>query len=160
MRSSQAASAALAAVSLALLVSACGGGGIRTTPGASCSGKGPSVEVVAELGDQHVIDRCVSFKGSQIKGEAALHRSGIEFAIQHFSFGDAVCQIDNQPKSFTDCFGTGQPYWALFLWSGAGKWRSSQTGISEVELKPGQALGWRYDPSHGTALPPPLPPRS
>jgi hypothetical protein len=162
MRSSQAASAALAGMAMALLVSACGGGGEGSgaSPGVTCSGQGHSVEVVVELGDHRVVDRCVGFKGTEITGQTALHRSGIEFATEHFSFGDAVCQIDHDPKSYTDCVGTGQPYWALFLWTGSGKWKSASTGISEVKLKPGQALGWRYDSSQGTALPPPRPPKS
>lgn len=160
MRSSQTASAALVAISMALLVAACGAPKSGSGPGPTCSSKGPSVEVVAELQNHHVVDRCVGFSGRQIQGEVAMHRSGIEFALQHFSFGDAVCQIANEPKSYSNCFGTGQPYWALFLWSGKGKWRASSTGISEVVLKPGQALGWRYDPSQGTALAPPLPPKS
>ncbi|HUY24412.1 MAG TPA: hypothetical protein VMV09_03785 [Candidatus Saccharimonadales bacterium] len=161
MRSSQAASAVLAAISMTLLVSACASGGEGgAKAGATCTGSGPSAEVVVELGDHRVLDRCVNFKGASISGESALHRSGIEFATQHFSFGDGVCQIDNQPKSYSTCFPSGQPYWALFFWSGKGKWKAPTTGISGVALKSGEALGWRYDPSSGTALPPPLPPKS
>ena len=162
MRSSQWASAALAAIGMALLISACGGGAAKSTatPGATCSGSGHSVEVVVELGNRHVLDRCVNFTGTEIKGTTALRRSGIEFASQHFSYGDAVCQIDQEPKSYTSCFPTGQPYWALFLGSGGGKWKSATTGITAVELKSGQALGWRYDSSSGTAAPPPRPPKS
>lgn len=161
MRSSRAVSAVLAAISTTLLVSACAsGGGNAATPGATCTVSGPSVEVVVELGDHHVLDRCVNFKGASISGETALHRSGIEFATQHFSFGDGVCQIDHEPKSYTTCFPSGQPYWALFLRSGKGKWKAATAGISEVALKSREALGWRYDPSSGAALPPPLPPKS
>jgi hypothetical protein len=161
MRSSQAVSAVLAAISMTLLVSACAGsGGNAATPGATCTGSGPSAEVVVELGDHHVLDRCVNFKGASVSGETALHRSRIEFATQHFSFGDGVCQIDDEPKSYTTCFPSGQPYWALFLWSGKGKWKAATTGINGVALKSGEALGWRYDPSSGAAPPPPLPPKS
>ena len=162
MRSSQWASAALATISMSLLISACGGGGggSGTTPTATCSGSGHHVEVVVETGTHQVVDRCVSFTGAEIKGETALHRSKIESFSQHFSYGDAVCQIDNEPKSYTTCFPSGQPYWALFLWSGSGKWKSASTGIGEVLLKSGQALGWRYDSSSGTAAPPPRPPKS
>jgi hypothetical protein len=147
---------------MALLMSACGNGsaGSGSSPGATCSGSGHHVEVVVELGDHHVVDRCVAFQKSEIAGETALRRSGIEYATQHFSFGNAVCQIDHDPTSYTDCFATGQPYWALFLWTGGGKWKSASTGISEVTLKTGQALGWRYDSSSGTAAAPPRPPKS
>ena len=160
MRSSQGASAALAAVVMALVLSGCGAGGSPTTtsPGVTCSGTGHSVEVVVELGDHHVVDRCVAFSGAKIAGETAMTRSRIEFASQHFSFGDAICQIDRDPTSYTDCLGSGQPYWALFIWSG-GRWKAASTGISQVTLSSGQALGWRYDGSQGTAAPPPRPPK-
>jgi len=159
MRSSRAASALLVALFGALLMAGCGGSGSGASPAATCSGSGPRVEVVVELGNHHVVDRCVSFKGSVIAGETALRRSGIEFALQHFSFGDAVCQVDSQPKSYSQCFGAGQPYWALFLWSGNGPWKSASTGITEVKLTSGQALGWRYVPAKGTAPAPPRPPK-
>ncbi|MGH7642171.1 MAG: hypothetical protein ACRENX_04010 [Candidatus Dormibacteria bacterium] len=160
MRSSRWASAALATIALGVLMAACGGGGSPTTPGATCSGSGHSVEVVAELGSHQVVDRCVNFTGSEIKGLSALRRSGIEFASQDSSYGLAICQIDHEPKSYTACFPSGQPYWALFLWSAGKGWKSATTGIGEVELKPGQALGWRYDSSSGKAAVPPRPPKS
>jgi hypothetical protein len=162
VRSSQWASAALATIAMGLVISACGGGGSgnSATPGATCTGTGHAVEVVVELGDHHVVDRCVNFKGGEITGETADRRSKIGFASQHFSYGDAVCQIDNEPTSYTTCFPAGKPYWALFLWSGGGKWKSASTGIGGVELKSGQALGWRYDSSSGKAAPPPRPPKS
>ncbi|MGA2873094.1 MAG: hypothetical protein ABSF27_05860 [Candidatus Dormibacteria bacterium] len=161
MSSSRAASALLAVTLLAMLLSACGGApGGGSGGGSSCTGAHSRVEVVVELGDHHVLARCVGFKGAELAGETVLHRSGIEFATQHFSFGDAVCQIDNEPKSYTECFGTGQPYWALFLWSGKGPWKPAATGISEVKLRSGDALGWRYVPAQGSAPPPPRPPKT
>ncbi|MGH7704382.1 MAG: hypothetical protein ACRENY_00800 [Candidatus Dormibacteria bacterium] len=160
MRSSQWASALLATIAMGLVISACGGGGSSPpTGGATCTGSGHSVELVAELGDHKVVDRCVPFSGTEISGETALRKSGIEFASQHFSYGDALCQIDHEPRSYTSCFPSGAPYWALFVWS-AGKWKSSSTGISDVKLTPGEAEGLRYDPSSGTAAPPPAPPKS
>lgn len=161
MRSSRAASALLVALFGALLMAGCAGSGSGASAAGTCSGSGPRVEVVVELGNHHVVDRCVSFKGSVIAGETALRRSGIEFATTHTSFGDEVCQVDNEPKSYTVCFPPApQPYWALFLWSGKGPWKSAATGISEVKLKSGQALGWRYVPDQGKAPAPARPPKS
>lgn len=159
-RSSLGASASLAGICCALFLAGCGGAQASTTGSATCSGSSPHAEVVVELGSGKVIDRCVDFKGRELAGEAALKRSRIEFATQHFSFGDAVCQIDNDPRTYSDCFGTGQPYWELFLWSGKGPWKEAQTGISEVELKSGNALGWRLVPAQGNTSPPPRPPKS
>ncbi|MGH7611984.1 MAG: hypothetical protein ACREN4_08190 [Candidatus Dormibacteria bacterium] len=110
-----------------------------------------------ELGSRKVVQGCAGFNGATVAGETALRRSGIQFATQHFSFGNAVCQVDHDPSSYASCFGSGQPYWALFIWSGHGPWKPASTGISEVRLRAGQALGWRYDPSSGKAAPPPRP---
>ncbi|MGH7609790.1 MAG: hypothetical protein ACREOD_07670 [Candidatus Dormibacteria bacterium] len=156
MASSRAASALLASL-LALAAVGCGASRPQTDGGRSC-GAGHRVEVVVELGDHHAVDSCVSFHAARISGEAALRHSGIEFATQQFSFGLAVCQIDHDPRSYSQCLASGQPYWALFIWSGHGPWRSASTGISGVSLRPGQALGWRYVPSSGSAPPPRRPP--
>lgn len=158
MRSSRTVSATLAAILATASLAACGAASGGGNGGVGCSGGGSHVEVVVELGNRHVLDRCVSFTGTALSGETAMHDSGIEYAIQHFSFGDAVCQIDKEPISYDDCFGTGQPYWSLFLWSATGPWKTAQTGISEVTLKPGDAMGWRYEPASGAAPPPPTPP--
>jgi hypothetical protein len=142
------------AASLAACGGASGGGG----GGGNCSGGSSRVEVVVELGNHQVLDRCVGFTGAQVAAETALHDSGIEYAIQQFSFGDAVCQVDHEPTSYSDCFGSGQPYWSLFLWSGKGPWKTAETGVSDVTLKAGDAMGWRYEPAQGSAPPPPAPP--
>ena len=158
MRSSRTVSATLAAILMAASLAACGGASGGGGGGGNCSGGSSRVEVVVELGNHQVLNRCVGFTGTALAAETILHDSGIEFAIQHFSFGDAVCQVDNQPPTYSDCFGSGQPYWSLFLWTGKGPWKSAQTGVSEVTLKSGDAMGWRYEPASGSAPPPPTPP--
>ncbi len=160
MPSSLRVSASLTAIFAALLLAGCGASPSSTTTSATCSGSGPHVEVVVETGSDRVVDRCVQFKGHELSAEAALRRSGIEFATQHFSFGDAVCQIDSDPKTYSQCFASGQPYWELFTWGGGGPWKVAQVGVSELKLSSGEAEGWRYVPASGKASPPPRPPKS
>jgi len=159
MRSSRMASAILAVVFMSAGLAACG-----TTPssasgtgGTQCGSGGQKVEVVVELATKKVDESCVTFKGTGIPAETAMKRGDFEFATKHFSFGDAICQIAHQPKDFTSCFASGQPYWALFVWSGKGPWLAAQVGVSEVNLKPGDALGWHY--GSGTPGAPPKPPK-
>lgn len=158
MRSSQMASAILAPVFLAALVAGCGATASVSGGGGQQCGSGHRVEVVVELASKKVVDSCVSFTPAEIPAETAMKHSGIEFAIKHFSFGDAICQIDREPAAYTNCFASGQPYWALFTWSGQGPWRVAQTGISDIQLRPGDALGWHF--GTGSPAAPPKPPKS
>ncbi|MHB1500060.1 MAG: hypothetical protein ACYCYK_02635 [Candidatus Dormibacteria bacterium] len=157
MRSSQVASAILAPVFAAVLLAGCGSSAATTAAAGAQCGSGPRVEVVVELASKKVVDGCVSFKGSEIPALTAMKRSGIEFAQQHFSFGNAICQIDHEPKSYSSCFASGQPYWALFTWSGHGPWKVAQVGVSQIDLRNGNALGWHFGP--GTPSAPPKPPK-
>src|ERR1035438_1980944 len=95
MRSSRTVSATLAAVLMAASLAACGGASGGGGGGGNCSGGSSRVEVVVELGNHQVLDRCVGFTGTALAAETILHDSGIEFAIQHFSFGEAVRQVQN-----------------------------------------------------------------
>jgi hypothetical protein len=158
MRSSRVVSAILAPIFMAALLAGCGTAStIAAGSGGTQCGSGHRAEVVVEFENKKVDESCVSFKGSEIAGEAAMTRGNIEFAAKHLSLGDAICQIAHQPKSYTSCFGSGQPYWALYIWSGKGPWRSAQVGVSEIELRPGDALGWHY--GSGTPGAPPKPPK-
>ncbi len=157
MRSSQWASAILAPVFLAALVAGCGSAATASGGGGQQCGSGHRVEVVVELASKKVVDSCVSFAAAEIPAETAMKRSGIEFATKHFSFGDAICQIDHEPSAYTHCFASGQPYWALFTWSGEGPWKVAQTGVSGIQLRPGDALGWHF--GTGSPAAPPKPPQ-
>jgi len=73
-----------------------------------------------------------------------------------FSFGKAVCEIDSEPKQYSECFPKNQPYWALFVETG-GAWAMSQTGYTAVMLHDKDALGWHYVTSaDSNPAPPPL----
>ena len=152
MVSSRWASATLVPVFLGILVAGCGASA-PTGPNHTACGRTGQADVVVELQTGKVVDSCVQLPKGSLSGEALMRRSGIEFALQHFSFGDAVCQIDQTPLSYTSCFASGQPYWALYTWSGKGPWKAAIKGISELSFKAGQAVGWHF----GTGSPPPPP---
>ena len=74
---------------------------------------------------------------------------------QTFSFGKAVCQIDNEPAQFSKCFADTGPNWTLFV-DAAGVWTEAQTGYTQVTLHDKDALGWEYTADQSPS-PPPLP---
>ncbi|HVA21974.1 MAG TPA: hypothetical protein VNN74_07755 [Candidatus Micrarchaeia archaeon] len=150
------ASATLALVALGL--AGCGRAAPHPHQTARCATvSAPHVTVVVEVSTHRVLDRCVVVARTGASGEAVMRRSGVEIALQHFSFGDAVCQLDRVPPAYTHCFSTGRPYWALFVAPAHGLFRAASTGIQAVHLEAGEALGWRYVPAKGRAAPPPLP---
>jgi len=68
-----------------------------------------------------------------------MKQSGVEFQSQTFSFGKGMCQIDNEPAQFSECFPKDQPYWALFTATGSSAWTPAQTGYTAINLKAGDA---------------------
>jgi hypothetical protein len=150
---------------LVLLLAGCGGSssGSATTAvsptTAACVNAGATSKayVVVDHGGGRSSQRCVGFDGEQITGEDLMTRSGVQFQAQTFSgIGKAVCQLDNEPAQFTECFPKDKPYWALYVSHDGGTWEQPQTGYTGVTLKNGDALGWEYESA--TASPPPPPP--
>jgi hypothetical protein len=152
-----------AGASLAL-IAACGG----STSGTPASGSGAASCVDGQAAHhayvvvQHLsgktVQGCVGFSGDQISGDDLMTKSRIEFNAQTFSgLGKAICQIDHEPATFTDCFPKDKPYWALLVSSGGGPWADAQAGYATTNLKDGDALGWQYRQPTGSPAPPPLP---
>ena len=102
------------------------------------------------------LERCVSFTGELIDGQTVMDGSGIEYQAEPVSSGKVVCQVDLEPKQYTQCFPQNQPYWALFVEANGG-WTPAPGGYTAVHLHDGEALGWHYvkadDPN---PAPPPL----
>lgn len=125
---------------------------------ATCTTRtGPHVTVVVEVSPTQVLDRCVPVRSGTLSAQTVMRRSGIEMAVQHYSFGDAVCQVDRVPAAYSQCLASGQPYWALFVASAHGRFAPAATGVSEIRVKAGEVLGWHYVPARGPATAPPLP---
>ncbi len=152
-----------ASASLALLAFACGG--TSSTPASS-----PAAETCvnakaahhAYLVVQHLsggtVQKCVGFDGAQIGGDDLMQQSGVKYETQTFSgLGKAVCAIDGEPAQFSECFPKDKPFWALFVETGRGPWVTPEVGYGAVNLKDGDALGWRYETSGPSPAPPPTP---
>ncbi len=149
-----------ASATLALVIAACGG----STPTSQASPTNSCVNASAAhhafVVVQHLtgatFQKCVGFAGDTINGQALMDQSGLEYQSQTFSFGKAVCQIDNEPTSYPKCFPDNKPYWSLFIETG-GAWASAANGYTTINLHDKEALGWHYvqatDPS---PAPPPL----
>jgi hypothetical protein len=150
---------------LALAIAGTAGSAIALSPlgpfaRSACAGAGPyHAALVVEHGNGTTIQRCVAFSSATIKGDQLLEISGIEYATEPFGgFGQAVCQIDNEPAHFSACLPPSpDPYWAMFVSRDRGAWTASDLGISSQTFADGDAEGFRYDPQTGTAAPPPAP---
>jgi hypothetical protein len=157
------ASAGLAGLGFLVLTS-CGSAaavsGSSGVPAVACVNPGAPhrAHLVVEHASGATVDKCVGFSSVQIAGDVLMKESGIVYQTQHFSFGDGVCAIDLEPRSFDTCLPQGAPYWALWTETAGGAWQQAQTGFAAVKLGPGDALGWRYTPSTDTnPSPPPAP---
>ena len=141
-------------------VNACGGSPTASTssPASTCVNASAAhrAYVVVEHADVgHKIQKCVGFSGDTIDAQTLMDQSGIEYQTQTFSFGKAVCQVDNEPAQYSACFATSGPNWALFVDTN-GTWAEAQTAYTQVTLHDKEALGWIYTAAASPA-PPPLP---
>ena len=145
-----------ATLALAIIgaITACGGSPSAATasPASTCiNASAPRhAYVVVEHLSGATVQACVGFSTVAIDGQTLMDKSGIKYQFQKFSFGSAVCQIDNEPTQYSQCFPQNQPYWALFIESG-GQWSSAPNGYTQEVLHDKEALGWHYvqatDPS-------------
>ena len=153
---------ARAILAFAILLAACGGATPAPAAGATATCVNPKAAHKAYLVVTHLdgksVQRCVGFDADQLSGEDLMKQSGVEFQSQTFSFGKGLCQVDNEPAQFSECFPKDQPYWSLFIATGT-VWTPAQTGYTAVNLKPGEALGWRYTPATASPAPTPAPPK-
>jgi hypothetical protein len=151
----------LAGIVLVLLVAACSSPRATSSAAQVVSCANASEPHHAYVVVQHLsgasLEGCVGFNGATIDGQTLMDQSGVQYQAHALSTGKAVCQVDNEPAQFSQCFPPQQPYWALFVESG-GKWVTGDAGgFTEAKLHDGDALGWHYvaatDPS---PAPPPL----
>ncbi|MEA2646883.1 MAG: hypothetical protein QOE92_1966, partial [Chloroflexota bacterium] len=113
---------------------------------------------------------CVAFEGESIGGDQLLAASGVQYAAVDFPSvgGRAVCQVDGEPTTPPEgwnqdnCLGHGA-YWGLYTAHYHEAFSSSHTGISDIRLGDGDALGLHYaraaspPPAAGDTCPPPAP---
>jgi hypothetical protein len=113
--------------------------------------------LVVEPAAGKVVARCVGFAGKRLAALKLVQESHIEVGTETFSFGVAICQVDDVPAHYAQCLPPGQDYWALFLSTNGRTWTSPSVGVSDITVPPGGSLGLRYDSPNGTPAPPPHP---
>lgn len=152
-----------ASATLALAISAanaCGGSPSTSSASPASSCINPSAAHRAYVVVQHQsgdgFQKCVGFASDTIDGQSLMDQSGIEYQTQTYSFGKAVCQVDNEPKTYDKCFADNGPNWSLFV-EANGSWTVAQTGYTAITLHDKDALGWRYMNYDKNPSPPPLP---
>jgi hypothetical protein len=146
------------------LISACGGepstSTTTATPASTCVNASAAhrAYVVVQHSSGTTLQKCVGFAGDTIDGQSLMDRSGITFQTQTFSFGKAICSIDNEPAQYDKCFATNGPNWSMFIETN-GSWTVAQTGYADpkVILHDKDALGFRYIAYEPAPSPPPLP---
>lgn len=161
-RTARAAVAILGTIGLAAALSACSSSsspGSADTASASCSGvSGPHhARVVVEVSPSKIVSRCVGFAATSIGAVSLLDASHLELGTQQFSFGLAICQIDDVPAHYSQCLPSGADYWALFVSQGGKAWTNPTVGVSDITLHDGDSLGFRYDSPNGNPAAPPAP---
>ena len=149
-----------ASASLAIALAACGGSSTAVTasPASTCvnSSAAHRAYVVVEHISGASMQRCVGFNGDSVDGQTLMDRSGIEYQTQTFSFGKAVCQVDNEPKQVSECLPKNQPYCSEWVETG-GRWAMAQVGYTQIQVHDKEALGWHYvSATDQSPSPPPL----
>lgn len=145
---------------LVALLAGCSGSGGAAGSGAGSAGKAcpnhghHAFVVVAHL-DGRVVQRCVSFSGSEISGQRLMQDSGLAFEAKAAPLGKTMCRVDGEPAAAPSC----GPGWTLFQEAGGSAWLRAQSPYDLVAVRDGDALGWRYATPGATPAPPPLPPR-
>jgi hypothetical protein len=155
-----------ASATLALaIVTACGGSPSTSSttspsisPASSCVNASAAhrAYVVVQHLSGATVQKCVGFAGDTLDAQTLMVQSGLQFQTQTYSFGPAVCQIDNEPTKYEKCFADNGPNWSLFV-EANGAWTVAQTGYNQVTLHDKDALGWRYMAYEKSPSPPPMP---
>ena len=82
-----------------------------------------------------------------------------KWGVRETAAGKAVCQVDLEPRQYSECAPPNGPRWALYIES-QGRWSKAPAGYTDIQLGDGDALGWRYVRAEDQAAgPPPLPRR-
>lgn len=148
------ASATLALIVLSMTGCSSSSSAAAASPAATCINQSAPhhAYVVVQHLSGTTVQKCVGFNGDTLDGPGLMDASGLEYQTQTFSFGKAICQVDNEPAQFTKCFADTGANWSLFVETG-GAWTVAQTGYTQVALHDKEALGWLF-----TANPSPAPP--
>lgn len=164
--------AALALASTALLAGCAGvaGGGsaeINGSSGGSSGGDCAGVEVVVNFDvlDGTDIATCLN-TSSAISASDALTQAGVTTEGTK-QYGDAVvCRVNGLPSATEpfdvagqavtescDAMPSANAYWSLWQKTGSADWGYATTGVADITLNPGDALGLVFTVNNSTASP-------
>lgn len=114
-----------------------------------------AADVVVDFGDGRTITRRVTFTTPTISGLQALQLSGLELTTVDFSFGTAICAIEDVGCPATNCFCNANQFWGYKFWDGAA-WQDYMSSVSGSSIADGAVDGWAWGPSDSN--PPPVTP--
>lgn len=137
-----------ALISLSLLLSllllpAAPASAASADPGAEPGNGLNAADIVVDFGDGRTIVRRVSFAEPTISGLQALQRSGLALTTVDFSFGTAVCAIEDVGCPATNCFCDANQFWGYKFWDGAA-WQGYMTGAGSSTIADGAVEGWAW----------------
>jgi hypothetical protein len=97
---------------------------------------------------------CIGFDAAQVTGKQLLDASGIQYGLSSDpNYGNAVCQVDNEPKSYPpNCFSLPN-YWSIWQAGYGQAWKYATKGVDGVTLRDGDAIGFHYVPQPSPAPP-------
>jgi hypothetical protein len=124
-----------------------GGGSLARPVCVNAAAQHHAAVVVEHADGSRVRTACVGFDGANVTGKQALVASGIEYGFSsNPNYGDAVCQVDNEPASYPpNCFSLPD-YWSIWQAGYGQAWTYASKGVDGVSLGDGDAIGFRYEP--------------
>ncbi len=99
-----------------------------------------AADVVVDFGDGHAVTRRITFTDTTISGLQALQLTGLELTTVDFSFGTAVCAIEDVGCPASNCFCNANKFWGYQFWNGA--WQGYMTGPGSSAVSNGAVEGW------------------
>jgi len=89
--------------------------------------------------------KIVEFPGETITGLQLLLKSGLPLVYAEYSFGAAVCSIDDEGQSAGECFNDPDGrYWGLNILDANNEWSASFVGASDEIVRHHDVHGWLF----------------
>ena len=110
--------------------------------------------IVVQFDESDAIIRPISFTG-EISGLRALELSGLDFEVENFGWGSALCSLEGVGCPVGDCFCGGNTFWGTSFWNGSG-WEGYPVGIADTVISQTGAIdGYRWGEFPETPSPAP-----
>lgn len=112
-------------------------------------------DVVVDFGNGRSLTRHITFPEPSITGIQALQLTGLQLTTVDYSFGTAVCAIEDVGCPATNCFCDANRYWGYQFWDGAA-WQGYMVGAGASTVENNAVEGWTWGAfgSHPPAITP------